>query len=77
MSTSINDGPGCLTLRCPVPSCGAAIGQDMIYTLASDEDKEKYRHYLLRSFVEDNRKVGRAFPNPAIIAVRNFFINFR
>ncbi|CAA2995599.1 probable E3 ubiquitin- ligase ARI8 [Olea europaea subsp. europaea] len=56
VSTSINDGPGCLTLRCPVPSCGAAIGQDMIYTLASDEDKEKYRHYLLRSFVEDNRK---------------------
>ncbi|CAI9762847.1 unnamed protein product [Fraxinus pennsylvanica] len=56
VSTSINDGPGCLTLRCPSPSCGAAIGQDMIDMLASDEDKEKYRHYLLRSFVEDSRK---------------------
>ncbi|CAI9762845.1 unnamed protein product [Fraxinus pennsylvanica] len=56
VSTSINDGPGCLTLRCPSPSCGAAIGQDMIDMLASDEDKEKYRHYLLRSFVEDSRE---------------------
>ncbi|CAA2957497.1 probable E3 ubiquitin- ligase ARI8 [Olea europaea subsp. europaea] len=56
LSTSINDGPGCLTLRCPGPSCGAAIGQDMIDMLASDEDKEKYFHYLLRSFVEDSRK---------------------
>ncbi|KAL2530079.1 putative E3 ubiquitin-protein ligase [Forsythia ovata] len=56
ISTSINDGPGCLTLRCPGPSCGAAIGQDMIDMLGSDEDKEKYRHYLLRSFVEDSRK---------------------
>ncbi|PQQ19993.1 putative E3 ubiquitin-protein ligase ARI7 isoform X1 [Prunus yedoensis var. nudiflora] len=28
--TSISDGPGCLILRCPDPSCGAAVGQDMI-----------------------------------------------
>ncbi|GER41654.1 RING/U-box superfamily protein [Striga asiatica] len=57
ISTSINDGPGCLTLRCPDPSCGAAIGQDMINELACDEDKEKYKRYLLRSYVEDSRKV--------------------
>ncbi|XP_059632879.1 probable E3 ubiquitin-protein ligase ARI8 [Cornus florida] len=56
ISTSINDGPGCLTLRCPDPSCGAAVGQDMINMLASDEDKEKYSRYLLRSYIEDNRK---------------------
>ncbi|CAK9141648.1 unnamed protein product [Ilex paraguariensis] len=55
--TSINDGPGCLVLRCPDPSCGAAVGQDMIDMLASDEDKEKYDRYLLRSYIEDNRKV--------------------
>ncbi|WJX51672.1 RBR-type E3 ubiquitin transferase [Trifolium repens] len=30
ISTSINDGSGCLMLRCPDPNCGAAIGQDMI-----------------------------------------------
>ncbi|KAL5998098.1 hypothetical protein ACLOJK_009033 [Asimina triloba] len=55
ISTSINDGPGCLMLRCPDPSCGAAVGQDMINMLASDEDKEKYSRYLLRSYIEDNK----------------------
>uniref|UniRef100_A0A5B6ZUQ1 RBR-type E3 ubiquitin transferase n=1 Tax=Davidia involucrata TaxID=16924 RepID=A0A5B6ZUQ1_DAVIN len=54
--TAINDGPGCLMLRCPDPSCCAAIGQDMINLLASDDDKEKYNRYFLRSFIEDNRK---------------------
>lgn len=57
ISTSINDGPGCLMLRCPDPSCAAAVGQDMINVLASDEDKEKYFRYFIRSYVEDNRKV--------------------
>ncbi|KAJ8615827.1 hypothetical protein MRB53_035199 [Persea americana] len=56
ISTSINDGPGCLMLRCPKPSCGAAVGQDMINTLASEEDKQKYSRYLLRSYIEDNKK---------------------
>lgn len=56
ISTSINDGPGCLMLRCPDPSCGAAVGQDMIVSMASHEDTEKYQRYFLRSFVEDNRK---------------------
>ncbi|KAL4566979.1 hypothetical protein LXL04_022549 [Taraxacum kok-saghyz] len=56
ISTSINDGPGCLMLRCPDPSCSAAVGQDMIVSMASHEDTEKYQRYFLRSFVEDNRK---------------------
>lgn len=57
ISTSINDGPGSLVLRCPDPPCGAAVGQDMIDKLASNEDKNKYMRYLLRSYVEDSRKV--------------------
>ncbi|KAJ1271674.1 hypothetical protein BS78_06G144200 [Paspalum vaginatum] len=56
ISTAINDGPGCLMLRCPDPSCAAAVGQDMINSLADDEDKEKYGRYLRRSYIEDNRK---------------------
>lgn len=44
-------------LRCPDPSCKAAVIQDMIDKLASDEDKEKYHHYILRSYIEYNRKV--------------------
>ncbi|KAK4480202.1 hypothetical protein RD792_013264 [Penstemon davidsonii] len=56
ISTAINDGPGCLMLRCPDPSCGAAIGQDMVNTLTNIDDRGKYNRYFLRSFVEDNRK---------------------
>lgn len=56
MATSINDGPGCLMLRCPDPSCGAAIGEDMVNKLLVEEDKEKYLRYLVRSYIEDNRK---------------------
>ncbi|KAJ0973000.1 hypothetical protein J5N97_020959 [Dioscorea zingiberensis] len=56
IGTSISDGPGSLSLRCPDPSCGAAVGQDMVNFLATDEDKEKYSRYLLRSYIEDNRK---------------------
>ncbi|KAK4748737.1 hypothetical protein SAY87_015323 [Trapa incisa] len=55
MSTAIADGPGCLMLRCPDPSCKAAVGQDMINKLASEEDKKKYNRYLIRSYVEDNK----------------------
>ncbi|CAL9213873.1 unnamed protein product [Arabidopsis halleri] len=57
ISTTINDGPGCLMLKCPDPSCPAAIGRDMIDKLACKEDKEKYYRYFLRSYVEDNRKM--------------------
>lgn len=44
-------------LKCPEPSCPAAVGQDMFEKLASKEDKEKYYRYFIRSYVEDNRKV--------------------
>ncbi|KAL3834102.1 hypothetical protein ACJIZ3_008838 [Penstemon smallii] len=53
---SINDGPGCLTLRCPEPSCNAVVDLDLIDSIASSEDKEKYQKYLERSYVEDSRK---------------------
>ncbi|KAH7670926.1 E3 ubiquitin ligase RBR family protein [Dioscorea alata] len=56
IGTSISDGPGSLSLRCPDPSCNAAVGQDMVNLLATDDDKEKYSRYLLRSYIEDNRK---------------------
>ncbi|KAF9615083.1 hypothetical protein IFM89_021654 [Coptis chinensis] len=40
VSTAINDGPGCLVLRCPDPSCHAAVGHDMINSLVSNENFE-------------------------------------
>ena len=56
--TSIDNGPGCLELQCPSPSCNAVVGQDLISMLSSDEDKEKYSCCLLRSYIEDNDKVN-------------------
>lgn len=56
ISNSINNGPGCLSLRCPVPSCGAAVGVNMVNILASDEDKKKYHRFILRSYIEGNTK---------------------
>ncbi|XP_043694551.1 probable E3 ubiquitin-protein ligase ARI5 [Telopea speciosissima] len=57
ISTSINDGPQCLMLRCPDPSCNVAIDQDFIDRFASDKEKEKFSLYLLRSYIETNRKI--------------------
>ncbi|XP_026431649.1 probable E3 ubiquitin-protein ligase ARI8 [Papaver somniferum] len=64
ISMKINDGPGCLMLRCPNPSCPVAVGQDMVNEFVSDEDKEKYSNYLYRSYVEDKRKMSKWCPGP-------------
>ncbi|KAI3955539.1 hypothetical protein MKW98_028484 [Papaver atlanticum] len=64
ISMKINDGPECLMLRCPNPSCPVAVGQDMVNKFVSDEDKEKYSNYLYRSYVEDKRKMSKWCPGP-------------
>ncbi|KAL6900970.1 hypothetical protein ACP4OV_005646 [Aristida adscensionis] len=56
ISAAISGGPGCLSLRCPDPSCGAMVLQGLIYKLAKDEDKEKYARFALRAYVEDSKK---------------------
>ncbi|KAF9612152.1 hypothetical protein IFM89_038340 [Coptis chinensis] len=57
ITTSINDGPGCLTLRCPEIKCPAIVGQDIVDKLVSGQEKKKYSRYLLRSYVEINTNV--------------------
>ncbi|XP_017238315.2 probable E3 ubiquitin-protein ligase ARI7 [Daucus carota subsp. sativus] len=57
ISISIDEGPGCLSLRCPDPSCKAAVGVDMVSLLVSDEYWKKFRKYFVRSFVEGNSRV--------------------
>ncbi|CAN7122619.1 unnamed protein product [Brassica rapa subsp. narinosa] len=73
ISTAINDGPGCLMLRCPDPSCNAAIGQDMINALAPEKDRQKYTSYFVRSYVEDNRKT-KWCPAPGCDYAVNFVV---
>ena len=57
ISNSVKDGMQRLMLKCRVSSCYAAVTCDMINILASEEDKFKYIHYFLRSYIEYNKKV--------------------
>ncbi|GJZ12119.1 probable E3 ubiquitin-protein ligase ARI8 [Tanacetum coccineum] len=57
VSTAIIDGPGCLNLKCPEPSCGAAVGPDMVKVFAKGQEKKKYGIFWLRSYVESNKKI--------------------
>ncbi|TQD98446.1 hypothetical protein C1H46_015901 [Malus baccata] len=55
-----NDCVGCLSLKCPHPGCGAAVGEDLILPVLAtkannDPDKAKYSQYLLRSYVKDSK----------------------
>ncbi|TQD86983.1 hypothetical protein C1H46_027497 [Malus baccata] len=64
-----NDGVGCLSLKCPHPGCGAAVGEDLIlFVLVTkvngDADKAKYLQYLLRSYVEDSKGKRKWCPSP-------------
>ncbi|KAL6218967.1 hypothetical protein ACLB2K_012174 [Fragaria x ananassa] len=62
ISTTICDGgPACMRLRCPEPPCNAAVGPDLIekVLLNSNRGAEhgKYKTYLLRSYVEDQKNI--------------------
>lgn len=57
ISAAINEGPACLMLRCPEPSCRAAVGPDLISGLVSQQEHDRYKHYLLRSYVEQQSKI--------------------
>jgi len=48
------DDLNCFKLRCPQPSCNAAVDQDMIHQLASKSRKIKYDQFFFRSYVENN-----------------------
>ncbi|EYU38083.1 hypothetical protein MIMGU_mgv1a025847mg, partial [Erythranthe guttata] len=56
VSVSIDDGPGCLGLRCPELECKANPGLELIDLLASKYHKDRYYRYLLRSYLEGSRK---------------------
>ncbi|VAI74594.1 probable E3 ubiquitin-protein ligase ARI8 isoform X2 [Triticum urartu] len=56
ISAAVSQGPGCLSLRCPDPSCSAIVLQGMINKLGKHEDKEKYARFALRAYVESRKK---------------------
>ncbi|KAF9622484.1 hypothetical protein IFM89_031888 [Coptis chinensis] len=57
ITTSINDCLGCLTMRCPEIKCVAAVGDELVNKLVSDEEALKYLRFLLRSYVEVKKRI--------------------
>ena len=58
VDTKIQEGPyQCLKLRCPDPSCDAAVDGDMIHQFASKPNKNKYDRFVLLSYVETNKNM--------------------
>ncbi|XVE55982.1 hypothetical protein DITRI_Ditri03aG0201000 [Diplodiscus trichospermus] len=57
IKTAIADGPGSLLLKCPEPSCRAAVGEDMIGLFVSEEEKKKYSRYFVMSYIEENKMI--------------------
>ncbi|PIA38597.1 hypothetical protein AQUCO_02700070v1 [Aquilegia coerulea] len=53
----VNDGAGCLNLRCPDPSCSVPIDQDLIKKVVSAKDNLTYFRYLVRSYFEGNSNI--------------------
>lgn len=56
ISAAVSQGPGCLSLRCPDPSCRAIVLEGMINKLGKHEDREKYARFALRAYVESGKK---------------------
>ncbi|XVF73669.1 hypothetical protein PTKIN_Ptkin13bG0001500 [Pterospermum kingtungense] len=57
IKTAIAEGPGSLLLKCPEPSCRAAVGKDMIGLFASEEEKNRYSGYFVMSYIEENKMI--------------------
>nr|GEX92809.1 hypothetical protein [Tanacetum cinerariifolium] len=54
VKTTINDGPRCMTLKCPEPSCHIAVSPGMVNVLVEGKEKRKYDMFWFRSYVKSN-----------------------
>ncbi|KAM0857919.1 hypothetical protein ACQ4PT_048158 [Festuca glaucescens] len=62
LHAAVEDGARCLSLRCPDPSCSAAVVRDL-YDVADEEDRRRYDRFALRSYVEESKRM-RWCPSP-------------
>ncbi|XP_062182571.1 probable E3 ubiquitin-protein ligase ARI5 [Phragmites australis] len=61
---AVDDGPRCLSLRCPDPCCSAAVVQELVSEVAEDADKARYARFALRSYVEESGGRIKWCPGP-------------
>ncbi|XVF57754.1 hypothetical protein PTKIN_Ptkin07bG0007600 [Pterospermum kingtungense] len=71
IKTAIADGTGSLLLKCPEPSCGSAVGEDMVGAFATEDEKKKYIGYFVMSFIEENKMI-KWCPGPGCEYAINF-----
>ncbi|CAM0952961.1 unnamed protein product [Alopecurus aequalis] len=55
--SAVGDGARCLSIRCPDHSCSAAVVQDLVDDVADPDDATRYAEFLLRSYVEESKKL--------------------
>ena len=55
VTAAIDAGPASLSLRCPLPGCGAAVPVSVVDAVAPPASRARYARFELRSFVDDNR----------------------
>jgi ariadne-1 len=58
VAAAVDAGPTALSLRCPLPKCGAAVPVAVIDAVSSPALRERYGRYELRSYVDDNRRAA-------------------
>ncbi|GJU79446.1 zinc finger, C6HC-type containing protein [Tanacetum coccineum] len=76
VKTAINDGPRCMTLKCPEPSCHVAVSPGMVNVLVEGKEKRKYDMFWFRSYVESNNKKIKWCPSPGCDYAVEFDDNF-
>ncbi|CAO2150099.1 unnamed protein product [Urochloa humidicola] len=54
MCAAVGDGARCLSLRCPDPSCSAAVVRELVDEVADGADRARYAQFWLRSYVEES-----------------------
>eukprot|EP01113_Clastostelium_recurvatum_P009537 TRINITY_DN1459_c0_g1_i1.p1 TRINITY_DN1459_c0_g1~~TRINITY_DN1459_c0_g1_i1.p1 ORF type:complete len:516 (-),score=173.31 TRINITY_DN1459_c0_g1_i1:106-1653(-) len=51
------EGPAVVDATCPFPKCKVKVHEDAVQKLVSAEMLQKYRAYILKSFVDDNPQI--------------------
>jgi ariadne-1 len=54
LELKISEGPECVYATCPAPKCKVRVHEEAYEALVDSDMYDKYSHYVLKSFVDDN-----------------------
>ena len=55
LHNQVSEGPLCVVARCPEYKCSQAIPPTVVETFLNEEDKNLYKRYTVRQFIEANK----------------------